>query len=427
MAKLKLTSEIVDQDTKVFLSWDGFESTSSDDVVKFIESIPADDNKIDVHIHCVGGQVFEGLRMYDALRQSGKEISCVVEGLCASMATIILMAAPKERRYSYANSTFLIHNPEVSGVRLDYPNRLTADELDGWSEKMRLQAGELRDLQNRLIDIYVERTGTDRETFQKLMDENVTIGAQRAIEIGLINETLAHNTASLNNRINMNKKDNKTEVKASLLDRILAKAGFKSLDDVKFSDLSFTAADGNTFTVEREEGLYAVGDNASPDGKFVMEDGSTVNIENGVITDIIPAKMEIKNPVNGEVISEEEAQQMLNNYEQQVNDLKAKLEEKEKEAMDMTDKLTAANTTIAEKDNEITALRDSQINDEQKDILTIVAEAGGKVWLDAMKGMQSKGEPQLPQNNPNVQEPQAKIGEGFLNDMKKSSGRIFNK
>lgn len=427
MAKLKLTSEIVDQDTKVWLSWDGFDRTSSDDVVKFIESIPADDTKIDIHINCPGGMVFEGLRMYDALRQSGKEISCVVEGLCASMATIILLAAPKERRFAYQNATFLIHNPEAGYIKTGgYPDRLTAEELKNISEKMRLQADELLDLQNRLIDIYVERTGTDRETLQSLMDEDITIGAQRAIELGLISETLAPNTASTKHNFNMAKKDNKTEVSQSWLDRLIAKAGFKSREAVTFNDLTFTAVDGSAFTVEREEGNYAIGDNAQPDGKFVMEDGSTVEILNGVIKDIVPAKMELKNPVNGETISEEEAQQMLNNYEQQVNDLKAKLEAKENEAQNTANALAEAHATaLAEKDTEIAALRETQVTDEQKAILDIVATAGGMDWLNVMKGMQSNGQPVVPQNNPNdPSQVTAKIGEGFLADCQKNSRRI---
>lgn len=430
MAKLKLTSEIVDQDTKVWLSWDGFDRTSSDDVVKFIESIPADDTKIDIHINCPGGMVFEGLRMYDALRQSGKEISCVVEGLCASMATIILMAAPKERRFAYQNATFLIHNPEAGYIKTGgYPDRLTADELKTMSEKMRLQADELRDLQARLVDIYVERTGTDRETLQSLMDEDITIGAQRAIELGLISETLAPNTASTKHNFNMAKKDNKTEVNMNWLQRLIAKAGFSTIESVQFKDLTFTAVDGSAFTVEREEGNYAIGDVASPDGKFVMEDGSTVEILDGTIKDIVPAKMELKNPVNGETISDEEAQQMLNNYEQQVNDLKAQLEAKENEA---EDNAKAHTTALAEKDTEIEtmrqaldALREAQVTDEQKSILDIVANAGGMDWLNAMKGMQSNGQPAVPQSNVNdPSQVNAKIGEGFLADCQKNSRRI---
>lgn len=434
MAKLKLTSEIVDKDAKVWLSWDGFDRISSDDVVKFIDSIPADDNKIDIHINCPGGYCFEGLRMYDALRQSGKEISCIVEGLCASMATIILMAAPKERRLAYPNATFLIHNPEAGFIKTGgYPDRLTADELENMSEKMRLQADELRDLQNRLIDIYVDRTGTDRETLQSLMDDDITIGASRAIELGLISETLAPNTASTKNNFNMAKKDNKTEVNENWLQRLIAKAGFKSREAVTFKDLTFTAVDGSEFTVEREEGNYAIGDVASPDGKYVMEDGSTVVVADGVVSDIIAAKMELKNPVNGETISEEEAQQMLNNYEQQVNDLKAQLDAKDTEKQTETDALkekitaleTAMQTAATEHENAMAELKAQVMTDEQKQMLDIVNAAGGMTWLNVMKDTQTNAQPIVPQNP--IKTPSdvtSKVGEGFLDECKKNS-RVF--
>ncbi|WP_155809273.1 hypothetical protein [Prevotella corporis] len=57
-------------------------------------------------------------------------------------------------------------------------------------------------------------------------------------------------------------KDEKVEVKASLLDRALAKLGLKNIDELaKGMDLS--TSDGQTLTVEREEGEPQVGDKAS--------------------------------------------------------------------------------------------------------------------------------------------------------------------
>ena len=50
--------------------------------------------------------------------------------------------------------------------------------------------------------------------------------------------------------------------------------------------MELNTADGQTLTVEREEGDPQVGDKASPDGTFEMPDGKTIVVENGVITDI---------------------------------------------------------------------------------------------------------------------------------------------
>lgn len=91
--------------------------------------------------------------------------------------------------------------------------------------------------------------------------------------------------------------EKKTEVKASLLDQILAKLGVKTLEEAEQAvaepqakeepkAMELNTADGQTLTVEREEGDPQVGDKASPDGTFEMPDGKTIVVEDGVITDI---------------------------------------------------------------------------------------------------------------------------------------------
>lgn len=431
MAKLQLTSEIVDNETKVWLAWDGIESTSSDDIIKFIDNISPDDKEIDIRINCCGGNVWEGWRIYDALRRSGKEISATVEGLCASMATVILLAAPKERRYAYQNASFCIHNPAACWLDVDYYNRLTADNIDAMADKMKLQAKSLRDQQQKILDVYVERTGSDAETLQSLMNDDIVVTIAKAKELGFITDTLAYNTASIKklfkNYQPMNK--DKVEVGKTWLDRLIAKAGFKSMDSVKFNDQTFTAADGTSFVVEREDSSYAVGDTASPDGKFIMEDGTTVEIANGAISAIVAPVAEIKDPVTGEVITEEEAQQKLNDYQAKVEDLEKKLEEKNNAANDalnekkaLEDKVAELNTSIETANKEVENLKAAQVTDEQKAMLDTIASAGGKAWFDAMCDKQSNGQPQVPQAGFN--NPDAKIGSAFIADVSKANKRF---
>ena len=99
MATLKIYSDIErEQEKAVARFWGDVEGVSFSDIDAFCQSIPEDDNEIDIRLHCDGGSVTEGWAIYDRLRATGKEITATVEGNCASMATIILMAAPKERR-----------------------------------------------------------------------------------------------------------------------------------------------------------------------------------------------------------------------------------------------------------------------------------------------------------------------------------------
>lgn len=143
------------------------------------------------------------------------------------------------------------------------------------------------------------------------------------------------------------------KVKRGILDRILAKAGFKALEDVKIVDMVVTAADGSELTIERESGDPQVGDTATPDGSFVMEDGTTIVVADGVITEIIP-------PVSGD--EETEALREENKrLKEEIASLKEQL-----------------------------GISDSKAKTEEESaILAKVNNAGGKAWLDKILSMKS--------------------------------------
>lgn len=118
-------------------------------------------------------------------------------------------------------------------------------------------------------------------------------------------------------------KEKNVQVKASLLDRALAKLGLRSIEELaKGMDLS--TSDGQTLTIEREEGEPQVGDVASPNGEFVMPDGKTIVVVDGVITEIREDANASKDEDNEELTRVEE-------LEKEVAELKEKLAELEKE------------------------------------------------------------------------------------------------
>lgn len=323
MAVLKIRSDIQTQDEKELLElWGMTGGVTYNDIADFCDNIPEDDNTIDVYLHCNGGSVIEGWAMYDRLRATGKEITCIVEGKAASMATILLMAAPKERRKAYKNASLCVHNPWLPSWALDYT--VTADDLDK-------AAQELRESQEKMLDLYVERCGCDREEMQALMNEDKYIDTDKAMAMGLIGSVIAPISASKidNNFINKKQKkmaedkNKKVEVKASIIDRVLAKLGIKSLSELECGmDLSTT--DGQTLTIEREEGDPQVGDKASPDGTHNMPDGKTIIVKNGVITEITDGGTSSPDPKGGM----EDAQRIAE-LEGEVEELKKRIEELE--------------------------------------------------------------------------------------------------
>lgn len=326
MAVLKIFNDIQTENEKKDSKFFGeAEGICYKDVDEFCEQIPEDDNKIDVRLHCNGGSCTEGWAIYDRLRATGKEITCTVEGNAASMATVILMAAPKERRKAYASAEICVHNPWIPSWGLNYT--VTADDLDK-------AAKDLRDIQEKMLNLYVERCECDKEEMQALMNEDKYIGVNEAIRLGLIGEVIAPVSAKkqgavFNNKSKnkMAKEEKKVEVKASLIDRALAKLGIKNLDELaKGMDLS--TSDGQILTVEREEGEPQVGDKATPDGEFMMPDGKTIVVADGVITDI-------KTDAQGsEGEDGDENTDRIEELEKENEDLKKRIEELEQEKND---------------------------------------------------------------------------------------------
>lgn len=281
MAKLFINKDIASDADKMRYWLTGEDSISFSDIQYFMDWMPSDDNRIDVEIHSCGGDCTEGYAIYDALRASGKEISCKVVGTCASMATVILLAAPAERRTAYEHASLCIHNPYADGALLK--GKVTPERLESI-------AADLRAEKEKMLSLYVERTGQAREVLEAQMESDSWFTPGKAIELGFISSIVPAISAKKEvinqNPIVMGKTEKEVKVQSSLLDRLLRKCGYAKIEDVPVVALTLTTSTGEELTVEREEGDIQVGDPASPDGEHVLEDGRTVVVQDGVITEI---------------------------------------------------------------------------------------------------------------------------------------------
>lgn len=281
MAKLFINKDIASDADKMKYWLTGEDSISFSDIQYFMDWMPSDDNRIDVEIHSCGGDCTEGYAIYDTLRASGKEISCKVVGTCASMATVILLAAPAERRTAYEHASLCIHNPYADGALLK--GKVTPERLESI-------ASDLRAEKEKMLSLYVERTGQAREVLEAQMESDSWFTPEKAIELGFISSIVPAISAKKEvinqNPIVMGKTEKEVKVQSSLLDRLLRKCGYAKIEDVPAVALTLTTSTEEELTVEREEGDIQVGDPASPDGEHVLEDGRTVVVTDGVITEI---------------------------------------------------------------------------------------------------------------------------------------------
>lgn len=353
MAELKIYNDIQSEDTKdIVRFWGGVEGTSFQDIDEFVSSIPEDDNTIDIRLHCNGGEVLEGLAIYDKLRSTGKTISAVVEGTCASMATIILLAAPLERRRAYKNAEFLVHEPYMA-----------YSTSHGTAEELRRATEEMQRIEDKLVDIYVDRTTADRETIVNLMHNGKFIGTSEAMDLGLISTVIEPASAKKVINPNINHINTETDmaetinVERSWLQKALAYLGLAEGQEEPKKALTLTTADGAELNVEREDGEPQVGDKASPDGEHQMPDGKVIIVTDGEIT-------EIRQPEEPETDPEPDAK------DEEIASLKAQVEE-----------LTA----------KIAELEGKQKSESETEVLNYVESVGG---MDGLKKMVSKHVPQ---------------------------------
>jgi ATP-dependent Clp protease, protease subunit len=129
---------------------------------------------VTVNVNSPGGDMFEGLAIYNLLREHDGEVTTKVVGLAASAASIIAMAGDK---IQIARAGFLmIHNAWVVAAG----NRNDFQELAAWLEPF----------DRSMADIYVARSGMSEKEAIKLMDAESWIGGSDAIDLGLADELL---------------------------------------------------------------------------------------------------------------------------------------------------------------------------------------------------------------------------------------------
>lgn len=134
-----------------------------------------------LRVNSPGGFVFDGAAIYNALRQHDGDVEVHIEGLAASMASVLAMAGTRVRMNQTA--FMMIHN--ASGCVL------------GDARAMRHEADLLEKINRTLAQTYAIRTGKDVSEFLALMAEETWFTADEAKELGLVDEVMHGGPASL--------------------------------------------------------------------------------------------------------------------------------------------------------------------------------------------------------------------------------------
>lgn len=143
-------------------TWDG--GVTSRQIGALLRS--AGDREVIVNINSPGGDMFEGLAIYNMLRGHSSAVTVRVVGLAASAASIIAMAGD---RVEMARAGFLmIHNAWVFAIGDRHELGTVAAQLGAFDETM--------------ADLYATRTGLDAGEIGKMMDRETWISGRTAVE-----------------------------------------------------------------------------------------------------------------------------------------------------------------------------------------------------------------------------------------------------
>lgn len=127
---------------------------------------------IALHIHSPGGSILDGHAIYNALLRHKGGLTVQIDGLAASMASVIAMSGRPVRMAE--NAFLMIHNPWSVAI--------------GDSEDMRKSADLLDKMRDGLVNIYAQKTGKEEEEIEEMMDAETWLTASEAKDQGFIDE-----------------------------------------------------------------------------------------------------------------------------------------------------------------------------------------------------------------------------------------------
>ena len=157
--------------------WD--EGVTFQGVSDQLKDIAKSTKKVLVKINSYGGDVNDALAIFELLRSMGDRVTTECVGFCASAATIIAMAGKVRRMSSYG--LFLVH--KCRGGIVGNENELEAE----------LEAQ--RKVNEAILKVYQDVTGTDKAKLEALMNENngngIWLNVDEAMEYGFITEAIA--------------------------------------------------------------------------------------------------------------------------------------------------------------------------------------------------------------------------------------------
>lgn len=131
---------------------------------------------ISIYINSPGGSVYAGYGIYDTMQFIGSEVSTICTGIAASMASVLLVAGAKGKRFALPHSRVMIHQP-MSGTQ-------------GQASDMEIAVREILKVKNELYTIISNHSGKSLEEVERDSDRDYWMSSEEAKEYGMIDDVL---------------------------------------------------------------------------------------------------------------------------------------------------------------------------------------------------------------------------------------------
>lgn len=130
-------------------------------------------------INSPGGSVSDGFAIYDTMHFIQPEVRVVCVGLAASIATVILLGAPKQHRVATPNTKLLIHQVYIPGA------------VRGQATDLEITARDLVQTRDKINQLLADETGQELSRVEKDTNRDYWMTAEEAVKYGLIARTVS--------------------------------------------------------------------------------------------------------------------------------------------------------------------------------------------------------------------------------------------
>jgi ATP-dependent Clp protease protease subunit len=132
---------------------------------------------VNIYINSPGGSVTAGLAIYDTMRFIRCDVATTALGMAASMGAFLLAAGTKGKRNALPNTRILLHQPSGG--------------LAGQVSDVEIHARELMRTKQKMNELLAEMTGQSVEKIERDTDRDYMLGAEDAVEYGLIDRVVS--------------------------------------------------------------------------------------------------------------------------------------------------------------------------------------------------------------------------------------------